>query len=153
MIPSTFHDHCYLPLLHLGTHVGSLAQPWIDLNLIVSYRPWYISFFCLPWLVPGASPQALTAYNTSKSSIYARWQEIVEDKQHGIMLGYKLFVYELTGNGSKTVENRTYGLDKVETNFTRLKVFTKYRIEVLGFNDYGDGPIVAVELSTEESGK
>lgn len=77
----------------------------------------------------------------------------MEDKQHGIMLGYKLFVYELTGNDSKTVENRTYGLDKVETNFTRLKIFTKYRIEVLGFNDYGDGPIVAVELFTEESGK
>ena len=151
MIPSTFHHHCYLPLLHLGTHLGSLAQPCIDLNLIVSSHN--ISFFCLPWLVPGASPLALTAYNTSKSSIYARWQEIVEDKQHGIMLGYKLFVYELTGNGSKTVENRTYGLDKVETNFTRLKIFTKYRIEVLGFNNYGDGPIVAVDLFTEESGK
>lgn len=77
----------------------------------------------------------------------------MKDKQHGIMLGYKLFVYELTSKGSKTVENRTYGLDKVETNFTRLKIFTKYRIEVLGFNNYGDGPIVAVELFTEESGK
>lgn len=77
----------------------------------------------------------------------------MEDKQHGIMLGYKLFVYELTGNDSKTVENRTYGLDKVETNFTRLKIFTKYRIAVLGFNNYGDGPIVAVDLFTEESGK
>ena len=77
----------------------------------------------------------------------------MKDKKHGIMLGYKLFLYELSKQGSKNVENRTYGLKVLEANFKGLKSFTKYRIEVLGFNYYGDGPIGAVELFTAERGK
>ena len=118
-----------------------------------AFVPRNILLFCLSRLVPGASPQAITAFNTSMFSLYVQWQEIVKDKKHGIMLGYKLFLYELSKQGSKNVENRTYGLKVLEANFKGLKSFTEYRIEVLGFNYYGDGPIGAVELFTAERGK
>ena len=102
---------------------------------------------------PGDSPESLTAYNTSTSSIYARWQEIVDDKQHGIMQGYKLFFYEVTKRrGLQSLVNHTYDLAVREANFTELKMYTKYRIEVLGFNNFGDGPVAAVELFTDEGG-
>ena len=121
---------------------------------VTNRKPWYpVTSFFVSRLVPGASPQALTAFNTSMFSLYVQWQEIVKDKQHGIMLGYKLFLYELSKQGSKNVENRTYGLKVLEANFKGLKSFTEYRIEVLGFNYYGDGPIGAVELFTAERGK
>ncbi|KAJ7374215.1 hypothetical protein OS493_007289 [Desmophyllum pertusum] len=100
--------------------------------------------------VPGASPGPLIAYNTSTSSIYASWKEIVAEKWHGIMQGYKLFFYEFTKDGLRTKENRTYQLSVLETTFTELKTYTKYRIEVLGFNNFGDGPAAAVEVRTAE---
>ena len=102
---------------------------------------------------PGASPQPLTVYNTSAFNIYASWQEIVEDKRHGIMQGYKLFFYEVTKErGLQSLENHTYQLAVHEANFTELKMYTKYWIEVLGFNDFGDGPVAAVEVFTDEGG-
>lgn len=78
----------------------------------------------------------------------------MEDKRQGIMQGYKLFFYEMTKrDGLLSLENRTYGLSVLETNFTGLKAYTKYRIEVLGFNNIGDGPVVAVEVYTDEGSK
>ena len=102
---------------------------------------------------PGDSPESLTAYNTSSSSIYAGWQEIVADKQHGIMQGYKLFLYEVTKeSGLQSLVNHTYDLAVREANFMELKMYAKHRIEVLGFNNFGDGPVAAVELFTDEGG-
>lgn len=50
------------------------------------------------------------------------------------------------------MENHTYELGVKDANFTALKMYTKYRIEVLGFNNFGDGPVAAVELFTDEGG-
>ena len=101
--------------------------------------------------VPGAPPQTLAAYSTGSSSIYVSWQKIEADKQHGIMLGYQLFFYEVTTEGRlQRVENYTYGLAVQGTNVTGLEKFTKYRAEVHGFNNYGDGPSGVVEVFTEE---
>ena len=70
------------------------------------------------------------------------------------MQGYKLFFYEVTKEeGLQSLVNHTYDLTVQEANFTELKMFTKYRIEVLGFNNFGDGPVAAVELFTDEGGK
>ncbi len=70
------------------------------------------------------------------------------------MQGYKLFLYEVTKNkGLQSLENRTYDFTVLETNLTGLKTYTKYRIEVLGFNCFGNGPAAAVEVFTEEGSK
>ena len=104
--------------------------------------------------VPGASPQALTSYNTSVSSIYTSWEEIVADKRHGIMQGYKLFFYEVTKEGGlQSWGNYTYDLLVYAVIFQGLKTYTKYRTEVLGFNNFGDGPVGAVEALTDEGSK
>ena len=69
------------------------------------------------------------------------------------MEGYRLFFYEVTKEGSlQSMENHTYDLAVHETTFAGLKMYTKYRIEVLGFNNFGDGPVAAVELFTDEGG-
>jgi len=78
----------------------------------------------------------------------------VADKQHGIMQGYKLFFHEVTREGGlKSLENHTYDLAVREKTFTGLKTYTKYRAEVQGFNNYGDGPLGAVEVFTAEGSK
>jgi len=70
------------------------------------------------------------------------------------MQGYKLFFYEVTKEGGLNfLENLTYELAVHETTFTGLKIYTKYRTEVQGFNNYGDGPVAAVEVFTEEGSK
>lgn len=67
------------------------------------------------------------------------------------MLGYKLFFYEVTGQGRlQIMENYTLGLAVHEKNVTGLEKFTKYRAVVHGFNNYGDGPFGVVEAFTEE---
>ena len=77
----------------------------------------------------------------------------MEDRQHGVMQGYKLFFYEVTKEGGlHSLENHTYDLGAKEANITELEIYTKYRIEVLGFNNFGDGPVAAVELYTDEGG-
>ena len=69
------------------------------------------------------------------------------------MQGYKLFFYEVKkAGGLQSLGNHTYDLTVQEANFTELKMFSKYRIDVLGFNNFGDGPVAAVELFTDESG-
>ena len=69
------------------------------------------------------------------------------------MQGYKLFFYEAKKEGGlQSLENHTYGLAVHEANFTELKMYTKYRIEVLGFNNFGDGSVAAMEVFTDEGG-
>ena len=111
----------------------------------------HVTFPCYS-SAPGASPQSLAAYNTSAFSVYAHWQEVIAEKRHGIVQGYKLSIYELTKEGvPQNLENRTNELSLLEANFTGLKPFRNYRIEVLGFNSYGDGPFATVEVKTDES--
>ena len=70
------------------------------------------------------------------------------------MQGYQLFFHEVTREGGlKSLENHTVDLAVHEKTFTGLKTYTKYRAEVLGFNNYGDGPLGAVEVFTEEGSK
>ena len=62
-----------------------------------------------------------------------------------------MFFYEVTKTeGLQSLENHTYDLAVLEANFEGLKTYTKYRIEVLGFNNFGDGPVAAVEVYTDE---
>jgi len=73
------------------------------------------------------------------------------DKCHGIMKGYKLSFYEWTNESFQSLKNRTYEPSVLHANFSGLKLFTKYKIEVLGFNDFGEGPRGAVEVYTDEA--
>lgn len=50
------------------------------------------------------------------------------------------------------MENYIYELGVKDVNFMELKMYMKYRIEVLGFNNFGDGFVVVVELFIDEGG-
>lgn len=72
------------------------------------------------------------------------------------MQGYKVTIHELTKQGFQGLKNQTYQLSVLQTHvlqahFTGLKPFTKYKIEVLAFNNYGEGPTKSLEVFTEES--
>ena len=77
----------------------------------------------------------------------------MSEYRYGIMRGYKLSIYKSTSEGFKSLENRTNGLFSPKANLTGLTPFTTYKVEVLGFNDFGDGPSTAVEVLTDESCK
>lgn len=77
----------------------------------------------------------------------------MSEYRYGIMRGYKLSIYKRTSEGFKSLENRTNGLFSPKANLTGLTPFATYKVEVLGFNDFGDGPSTAVEDMTDESRK
>lgn len=77
----------------------------------------------------------------------------MSEYRYGIMRGYKLSIYKRTSEGFKSLENRTNGLFSPKANLTGLTPFTTYKVEVLGFNDFGDGPSTAMEVLTDESRK
>ena len=100
---------------------------------------------------PGGPPQSFVAYNTSISSLHAQWEEVEESQHNGIMLGFKVTLLKFVDSRFQLVKNQTLDWDVLQTNFTGLHPFTKFKIEVRGFNVIGDGPVAAAEVWTEES--
>ncbi|KAK2561069.1 Receptor-type tyrosine-protein phosphatase S [Acropora cervicornis] len=98
-----------------------------------------------PWIEPGGPPQSFVAYNTSISSLHAQWEEVEESKHNGIMLGFKVRLLKFVDSRFQQVQSQTLHWNVLQTNFTGLYPFTKFKIEVRGFNAIGDGPVAAAE--------
>ena len=91
------------------------------------------------------------AYNTSISSLHAQWEEVEESKHNGIMLGFKVTLLKFVDSRFQQVQSQTLDWAVLQTNFTGLHPFTRFKIKVRGFNAIGDGPVAAAEVWTEES--
>ncbi|XP_074632381.1 uncharacterized protein LOC141890705 isoform X2 [Acropora palmata] len=100
---------------------------------------------------PVGPPQSFVAYNTSISSLHAQWEEVEESKHNGIMLGFKVTLLKFVDSRFQQVQSQTLDWVVLQTNFTGLHPFTRFKIEVCGFNAIGDGPVAAAEVWTEES--
>ena len=104
--------------------------------------------------VPGAPPDLVKAFAESSTSIRVAWQPPPEDKRHGAIAYYKLFV--VVGNRPDTEaqvieiarpDSREYVVDE-------LRKWTEYRVWMLAGTAVGDGPMShPIVVKTDEDGE
>ncbi|XP_048583941.1 uncharacterized protein LOC5510390 isoform X2 [Nematostella vectensis] len=95
---------------------------------------------------PCLAPQQLLAENHSTPhSIPLKWQPIPAHCVQGILLGYRVRYKPVSAGDTtitkKTIEGeRVVGDSELSVVLQNLDVFTRYRIEVVGFTERGEGP-------------
>lgn len=95
---------------------------------------------------PSGPPLDVTVRNESSTSINVTWRPINASLQHGIILGYRIH-YEKDMNVSQRRKRRSLqsfdvtvlGQNNLTWVIEELEKFTKYCIEIVGFNRKGDG--------------
>ncbi|XP_048586196.1 uncharacterized protein LOC5512975 [Nematostella vectensis] len=108
---------------------------------------------------PGRVPDA--RYTTNSTSMSVDWDAIPREKLYGPLLGYKVELYFVTedksspvevnsGNG-KLVDSRTVRSDKRNATFTELRIFTQYRVDVRGYNEFGHGEKHQLAIRTDSA--
>ena len=100
----------------------------------------------ISFTAPAGSPRKVHVSNyTSPYSLLVTWQEIHPAAQNGVILGYRV-LYTLVLVSRQTeittdIEEITVQAPTKNVLLTGLSSFSLYKIEVLGFNDVGDGPL------------
>lgn len=101
--------------------------------------------------VPDDPPSHIRATGTEPTVIRAHWLPVSKETINGICLGYKLDVFNITGQkiGIFTVNSSVLSLE-----VTGLEVWTNYSIKMAAFTVIGDGPWSSfVVEDTDEEGK
>ena len=105
--------------------------------------------FIFTFSVPGAAPSNVRAKNTSSTSILVQWNEVPEDKRHGI-IQYTVIWKRVQGEGRQETD-----VDNSMQQFelTNLVKYTEYSIQVLAATRIGKGPasVPIVETTDEDS--
>ena len=104
------------------------------------------------YVVPSLSPQNVSSYNTSSTSLHVSWHEVPHGFVHGILLGYHVLYREATGVRNYSVVS-TSATVKVK-ELQGLEKFTIYEITVLAFTRIGNGVnSTVIFVSTDEDSK
>ncbi|XP_068719606.1 cell adhesion molecule DSCAML1-like [Montipora capricornis] len=85
--------------------------------------------------VPSVAPGNLTLSSSSSLTLDILWDAIPQKKQHGKLLGYKIFYRK---EGSDTEKTVNVGPDILMLKITELK-FANYSVRVAGFTGVGVG--------------
>jgi len=100
--------------------------------------------------VPSKPAISVKAQNTSHTSLLIEWKEIPPDFIHGVLLGYRVLFWRFN-ESRDTYETRQTGPDVHLLHLRDLWIYTKYKIEVLGFTSAGEGSISdEIVVSTDE---
>ena len=113
-----------------------------------------VKYLCLTYfLVPSKPAISVKARNTSHTSLLIEWKEIPRDFIHGVLLGYRVLFWRFNETRD-TYETRQTGPDVHLLHLRDLWIYTKYKIEVLGFTSAGEGSISdEIVVSTDEFSK
>ena len=100
--------------------------------------------------MPSAAPPSVTVHAVNSHTILVTWQSIPVEKVNGILEGYKVLYTDVDSN----VPFEKLELNGSQTQLTKLKKFTMYKIWVLAFTNAGDGvPSECLYKRTDEDGK
>ena len=100
--------------------------------------------------MPSAAPPSVTVHVVNSHTILVTWQSIPVEKVNGILEGYKVLYTDVNGK----VPFEKLELNGLQTQLTKLKKFTRYKICVLAFTKAGDGvPSECLYKRTDEDGK
>lgn len=95
----------------------------------------------------------LKARNTSHTSLLVDWKDIPRDYVHGILLGFRVLFWRFN-ESRDTYEIREVLPDEGSVHLKDLWIYTKYKIQVLGFTAAGEGAVSEeIEVSTDEYGE
>jgi len=75
--------------------------------------------------------------NSSSTSILVTWDEVLADKQNGIITGYTITYQSQTENNNGSV---LVGANDRQKNLTELKEYVNYNITVFASTVKGNGP-------------
>lgn len=82
--------------------------------------------------------------HTSPYSLLVTWQAIPPASRNGIILGYKVSYTPVLVSGQTHIDTVSLAVTvrapEQRVLLTGLSSFTVYKIQVLGFNEVGDGP-------------
>ena len=93
------------------------------------------------------------ARNTSHTSLLVEWSYIPSDSIHGILLGYRVLFWR-SNESRETYATRNISSDKSSVHLKDLWIYTKYKIQILGFTAAGAGAVSEeLEVSTDEFSK
>ena len=108
--------------------------------------------FIFTFSVPGAAPSNVTAKNTSSTSILVQWNEVPEDKRHGIIQYYTVIWKRV--QGAYPEEMRVVNASQLQFELTNLVKYTEYSIQVLAATRIGKGPAsLPIVKRTDEDSK
>lgn len=81
------------------------------------------------------------------------WKDIPLDYVHGILLGFRVLFWRFN-ESRDTYEIREVPPDERSVHLKDLWIYTKYKIQVLGFTAAGEGAVSEeIEVSTDEYGE
>ena len=88
----------------------------------------------------------VTAYNTSSTSLVAKWSRVPKQYLQGEPIGYDIVYYPVDLERNFHVLNVSYTTNT--TNLTELDVYTMYAINVSAVSSGGVGPAKSTYAST-----
>ena len=104
------------------------------------------------FLVPGAPPPQVTAFNTSNSSIFVTWQDITSSSVPGILLGYVVRIIQADDTNLSNFREIEHDLS-TRRNISNLETYTLYNISVAGYTRVGIGKFSETQSWTDEGGE
>ena len=105
------------------------------------------------FLVPSKPVITLKARNTSHTSLLVEWTDIPRDFVHGILLGFRVLFWR-SNESRDTYETGEVASDQSSLHLKDLWIYTKYKIQILGFTAAGEGAVSQeIEVSTDEFSK
>ena len=91
--------------------------------------------------------------NTSHTSLFVEWDEIPPDFIHGVLLGYRVLFWRYN-ESRDTYETTKLDTKERSVHLRNLWIYTKYKIQVLGFTAVGEGAMSKeIIVSTDEYSK
>ena len=89
-------------------------------------------------LVPDSPPINITAFPFNTTAIQMHWHHVPEELQNGIILGYRVILYDKTGSYVRNIT--VQGLNTTSLKIGGLEVWTNYSVQVCAFTIKGNGP-------------
>lgn len=79
-----------------------------------------------------------------------KWSDIPRDFVHGVLLGFRVLYWRFN-ESRDTYEIREVAPDEHSVHLKDLWIYTKYKIQILGFTAVGEGAVSKeIEVSTDE---
>ena len=101
--------------------------------------------------VPDEPPVNITAKGIEPTVIKVHWFPVPYETTNGVGLGYKLALFDMSGNN---IRNYTTNASVLLLEITSLEIWTNYSLKMAAFTIVGDGPWSNLMLEdTDEEGK
>lgn len=105
--------------------------------------------------VPQAAPVDVGGESHAADAILITWKPPPEDKQNGLLLGYKVhYTMAESGAGPEEAKIETVPASEHSLLVTNLDTWTQYKVWVAAYTQVGTGPFSdVVFIQTDEYGR